>query len=198
MKAHGHRPGRHDPATDEVRMRVLAAARVALIEQTNVAAVSVDSIAARAGVARTIVHQQFGTTAGLLEALFDQLTEHGGLADLPRALDFADPFDTLAEVVGVYARFWNSERESFRRLKGVAALDAELRDALRARDEHRREGLRNLARRLGERGVRIAQPLEVLFALTSFELLDQLAGPDRALTEVVPLVQRLSRAAFRA
>jgi hypothetical protein len=143
------------------------------------------------------VHQQFGTTAGVLEALFDQSIENGGLGDLPRAFDRPHALDTLAEVVAIYARFWDSERELFRRLKGIAAFDPELRAALRTREEHRRDGLRNLARKLGQRGLRFAaEPLEVLCALTSFELLDSLAGAERTFTDIVPVVQDLARAAL--
>jgi AcrR family transcriptional regulator len=197
MRAYGYRPGRRDPATDELRARLLVAARAVVLEQTAVSAVSIDSIAARAGVARTIVHQQFGSSAGLLEGLFDHVTENGCLADLPRAFELADAHETLAELVSVYARFWDSERELFRRLKSIAAFDVELRAALRTRDEHRRDGLRNLARRLAQRGMRFAaEPLELLCALTSFELFDALAGPEREIAQVVPIMQSLSRAAL--
>jgi AcrR family transcriptional regulator len=179
---------------DALRARLLAAARAVLAEQTAISAVSIDSIAAKAGVARTIVHQQFGSTAGVLEALFDQLTEQGGLDQLPRALELA-PFEALAEIIAVYARFWSCERELFRRIRSIAAFDPELRAALRARDEHRREGLRSLARRLAQRGARpSADALDVLFASTSFELLDQLAGGERDIGVVVPVVQALARA----
>jgi AcrR family transcriptional regulator len=197
MRPQGYRPGQGDPAIDAMRARLLKAARAVVLEQTSVSAVSVDSIAARAGVARTIVHQQFGTMAGLLEALFDQLTENGCLADLPRALELSDAYETLFELITIYARFWDSERELFRRLRSIAAFDLELRAALRTRDEHRRDGLRNLARRLAPRGLRFAaEPLEVLFALTSFEFLDGVAGSEREIAQVVPVVQGLSRAAL--
>jgi AcrR family transcriptional regulator len=184
---------------DALRARILGAARAALIEHTAATAVSVDSIAARAGVARTIVQKQFGSTAGLLEALFDQLTEHGRLDELPRALELADALAALAELVAVYARHWDSERELFRRLKSIAAFEPELQRALGLREEHRREGLRSLARRLMQRGVRApADALDVLFALTSFEWFDSLAGPARTIVDVAPLAQHLARAAIAA
>ena len=198
MRSQGHRPGRGDPATDELRARVLVAARTVVLAHDAVSSLSIDSIAARAGVARTIVHQQFGTLAGVLEALFDRTTEQGCLDELPTALERTDPLDTVAEVVAIYARFWDAERELFRRLVSIAAFDAELRIALRKRTEHRQEGLRNLARRLAPRGAQLSsEQLEVLCALTSFETLDTLAGPERALTQIVPLAQGLARAALR-
>jgi AcrR family transcriptional regulator len=180
---------------DELRARVCVAARTVVLALDGSTAISTDAIAARAGVARTIVQQQFGSAAGVLEALFDHTTERGCLSELPKALELADPIDTVAEVISIYARFWDAERELFRRLIGLAAFDAELRAALVKRAEHRQAGLRNLARRLGERGTQLSsESLAVLCASTSFETLDALAGPDRALTQVVPLAQQLARA----
>ncbi len=198
MRSQGQRPGRGDPAIDELRARVLVAARTVVLAHDATGSISIDSIAARAGVARTIVHQQFGTLAGVLEALFDRMTEQGCLGELPTALELIDPLDTVAEVVSIYARFWDGERELFRRLVSIAAFDAELRIALRKRVEHRQQGLRNLARRLAPRGAQLStENLDVLCALTSFETLDTLAGPERPIIQAVPLAQGLARAALR-
>jgi AcrR family transcriptional regulator len=188
------RPGTNDPATDALRERVVGAARTVLLE-AGATAMSLDAIAARAGVARTIVLQQFGSVAGVLEALFDWATERGCLSELPKALERSEPEDTIAEVIAIYARFWDAERELFRRLAAVAAFDAELRSALRKRAEQRQQGLRNVSRKLAQKRAPLsAQALDVLSALTSFGLLDALAGPDRTLGQVVPIAQQLARA----
>jgi AcrR family transcriptional regulator len=180
---------------DELRARVCVATRTVVLALDGTTAISTDAIAARAGVARTIVQQQFGSAAGVLEALFDHVTEHGCLSELPKALELADPIDTVAEVISIYARFWDAERELFRRLTGLAAFDRELRTALIKRAEHRQAGLRNLARRLAERGRQLStESLELLCALTSFETLDALAGPERDLTQAVPIAQHMARA----
>lgn len=179
---------------DELRARVCAAARVVVLALDGTTSISTDAIAARAGVARTLVQQQFGSAAGVLEALFDHTTERGCLSELPKALELVDPIDTVAEVISIYARFWDAERELFRRLNGLAAFDGELRAALVKRAEHRQAGLRNLARRLGERGKQLSTgSLDVLCALTSFETLDALAGPERGLTQAVPIAQSMAR-----
>jgi len=191
------RPGRGDPAIDEMRSRVLVAARSVLLEHAGAAGVSLDTIAARAGVARTIVHQQFGSLAAVLEALFDRVVEQSCLSELQRTFQLPDPIETLLEVVAVYAKFWDGERELFRRLHAIAVFDVELRAALHRRAEQRRQSLSNLARRLAQLGLHLsADAQHILCALTSFELLDGVAGSERTIIQIAPLARAFARTAI--
>jgi AcrR family transcriptional regulator len=183
------------------RASVLAAARRALAEPAGGPAFSVDAVAAKAGIARAVVHQQFGSAAGLLEALIDDILADGLLAaELPRAFALSDPLQTLCEFIAVFGRLWESERVVMRRLRSLAGLDPQLERALFLRDEYRREGLRKLLQRLAQQGVKPArgplEPLDLLFALIAFETFDNLAGPKRSILEAVPAVQFLVFAAF--
>src|SRR5690349_14114919 len=131
-------------SADETRARVIAAARELLATSSSPAGFSIDAVARAADVARMTVYYQFGTKAGLLQALFDKLAEQGGMQHLVAAFQKPDPLDGLDEFVAVFCRFWASDRVVFRRLRALAALDPELKQELAAREQGARQGLRLL------------------------------------------------------
>lgn len=190
-----YRPGIRDPATEAARARVLQAARAVLLEARELTAFPMDVVAAKAGVARTIVHQQFRSPAGLLEALYDELIAQSKLADLPSTFRLDDPRAMTASFVAAFAELWEHERVPIRRLRALSTFDSFLGKALRAREQYRRETVQVLMRKLDDRGLFDLRAdddrLDALCALTSFEFLDAFAGPERAITEVVPAVQRM-------
>src|ERR1700741_261733 len=143
MPAYPSRPGRQDPAVDALRAQVVSAAHRILGEPGASPAFSLELAAARAGVARALVHTQFGSLSGLLAALLDELTTRSAL-ELPRVFALEDPQALPAESVAVAGAFWDTERVVMRRLKALAAFDADFARALARNDEHRREGLRRL------------------------------------------------------
>ena len=162
---------------------------------------SIDAVARQADVARMTVYYQFGSKIGLLEALCDYLAAQGGMDQLPTAFRQTDPLNALAEYIAVFGRFWNSDRLVTRRLRGLAALDSDFEQVIRARDERRRQGLSVILQRLVEQyGQTLAEAFDetvnILYTLTSFETFDTLAGPTRSLEDVTPTVQRLARAAL--
>ena len=162
---------------------------------------SIDAVAQHADVSRATVYYQFRSKAGLLEALFDSLGASGGMAGLADAFSRDDPLAALDDYVAVFGRFWGSERVLHRRLRGLAALDPDLSEALQARQEWRRRGATTLVLRLTAElatppAARKPDAIDMLFAITSFEAFDTLAGPDRTPEAVVPLAQHLARAAI--
>ncbi len=191
MSPRPYRLGQRQVAADETRGRILAAARDQLEEETSF---SIDAVARRADVARMTVYYQFGSKRGLLEALFDWLAARGGMQQLPSAFQQADPMTALERIIDIFARFWSSDRVVLRRLRAMAALDPELDQVLRERNEGRRNGLRAIVSRLPARGAHLAETVDLLFALISFENFDVLAGPDRTPEEVAPLVKRAAAA----
>jgi AcrR family transcriptional regulator len=147
------------------------------------------------------VYHQFGSKIGLLEAICDTLAASGGMDQMASAFSRSDPWTALDEYIAVFGRFWQSDRLLTRRLRGLAALDPEFEQVIRARDERRRQGLRVLVARLGERRAQLGslptdQIVDVLYTLIAFEFFDTLAGPGRSLEDVVPIVAKLARAAL--
>jgi AcrR family transcriptional regulator len=199
MSPRPYRLGQRQVSTDETRSKILDAARVQLETQSSF---SIDAVARRADVARMTVYYQFGSKRGLLEALFDDLAARGGMRGMPAAFQQVDPRRALEGLIDVFARFWSSDRLVLRRLRAMAALDPELDEVLRERNEGRRQGLRVIVSRLEsqgrDRGKATSDLVDVLFALTSFENFDVLAGPERTPEQVAPLVKRAAGAIVSA
>ena len=122
------------------------------------------------------------------------------MRELATAFTEADPREALRRFTGCFGTFWAVDRTAMRRLRALAALDPDVGAVISARDERRREGLTVLVDRLAEATALAAEPghaVRVLFALTSFETFDALAGPGQDLTAVVPDVNKLAEAALQ-
>src|SRR2546429_9024280 len=201
MSPRPYRLGRRQPAAQRTRARVLRAARAPLTAGAGAEPFSVDAVARRAGVARMTVYHQFGSRRGLLEALFDSFAAGGELpAHLGAAFQRPDPLDSLADVVVAFARFLGAGRPWIRRVRALGVLDPELGEAVEARNARRREGVRVVVERLGQRYGRPApegrgQAEALLYTLTSFETFDLLAGPTRKLPDLAGEALLLARAA---
>jgi AcrR family transcriptional regulator len=201
MSPRPYRLGQRQAATEQTRARIIAAARELLVASDGFSGFSIDAVARKADVARMTVYHQFGSKIGLLEALCDSLAIYGGMEQLATAFRRAEPLDALDEFIAVFGRFWQSDRLVTHRLRGLAALDPDFEQVIRARDERRRQGLRVIVQRLVAQHGRPApkaldEAVDVLYTLISFECFDILAGPTRSIEEVVPVVQRLAHAAI--
>ncbi len=199
MSPRPYRLGQRQAATEQTRARIVAAARELLIASDGFAGFSIDAVARQADVARMTIYHQFGSKIGLLEALCDSLATSGGMEQLASAFRQTEPLDALDGYIKIFGRFWQSDRLLTRRLRGLAALDPDFEQVIRARDERRRQGLRVIVQRL-VRGQpepsAFDEVVDVLYTLISYECFDILAGPTRSLEEVVPVMQRLARAAL--
>jgi AcrR family transcriptional regulator len=195
MSPRPYRLGQRQVAVDANRVKMLAAARDLLKKGTSF---SIDAVARRAGLTRMTVYHQFGSRRRLLEALFDELAARGGMHALPLAFQQADPMSALDRAIDIFARFWVSDRLVQRRLRAMAALDPELGLTLMQRNEWRRQSLRVILGRLDGAQKVTSRPsadtVDLLFALTSFESFDLLAGPRRSPTAVAPIVKRAAAA----
>ena len=72
MSPRPYRLGKRKEAVDETRDRILAAAQE-ILKGDGYMEFTVDTVAGEADVSRATVYYQFGSKAGLLEALFDDL-----------------------------------------------------------------------------------------------------------------------------
>jgi AcrR family transcriptional regulator len=189
---------RHGPI-DRGRQQILDAARRLLARSESYTAFTVDAVARQADVARATVYYQFGSKAGLLEAVCDALAEAGQVSELAAAFTEPDPREGLRRFIGCFGQFWSADRAAMRRLRALAALDPDVGAVISARDQRRQEGLTVLAGRLAGASLLAGEPghaVRVLFMLTSFETFDALAGPDQDLTAVVPDIVRLAETAL--
>ncbi|MHB8505527.1 MAG: TetR/AcrR family transcriptional regulator [Acidimicrobiales bacterium] len=196
MSPRSYNLGRRQDQIDDSRRQILDGARALLREAPSYSAFTLDAVAKRADVARGTVYYQFGSKAGLLEAVCDDLGDLGGLAQLPEAFSEPDPKAALARFVACFARFWQADRAAMRRLRALAALDPDVQAVIDARDQRRHQGLEVLVARLAERGVERAgteadRVVATLQVLTSFETFHGLARPDQPLDEVAADVMDL-------
>ncbi len=198
MTPRPYRQGRRQLAAQKTRAKVLRAAR-SLLTGRGTERFSLDAVAERAGVARMTVYYQFRSRRGLIEALFDSFAEGGELPEqLGLAFQQSDPDQVLAGVVSAFAHFWQAGRTWVRRVRALGVLDAALGAAIEARNARRRQVILAVVDRMPSRlsTVERAEVEEILYALTSFEMFDALAGPKRSLEDIAPTVLRLARAAL--
>jgi AcrR family transcriptional regulator len=194
--------GQRQPQIDETRRRIVEAARALLADAPNYVAFTVDAVAKRADVARATVYYQFGSKAGLLEALCDALAESGNMAETAKALAESDPVEALRSYIAGFGRFWAADRLVMRRLRALAALDPDVEAVIAARNHQREIGLGVLVDRVAERVDRDPVvdrevALRLLYSLTSFETFDAVAGPNGDPTDVVPIIVELAEAILR-
>src|SRR5262245_20654981 len=201
MNPRPYRLGQRQTTVEQTRARIVAAARALLATPDGFSGFTVDAVAGLAGVARMTVYNQFASKRGLLEALFDDLAARGLLPRLRAAFGRPEPREALDELIAAFGGFWHSDRIVHRRIRALAAIDADFEKAVRARDERRRDALRTILGRFAEKchpppGA-LDEVVDILHTLTSFETFDNLAGTARTPEEVVPLVCQLTCAVLR-
>lgn len=201
MSPRAYKLGQRQVATEETRRRIVAAARALLADEDSPAAFTVDAVARQAGVARMTVYYQFRSKRGVLEALFDDLANRGLMPHLRPVFEERDPTRALDGLIAAFAAFWNSARVVLRRARAFAALDAEIAESVRERDERRREHLRNILGRVVEKGPArttkaLSSTVDILHMLTSFETFDALRNDERNLEDVTRIVCQLAAAAL--
>jgi AcrR family transcriptional regulator len=186
-----------DAAADVTRARIIEASRRLLAGGKDVPAFSLDAVARAADVTRLTVYNQFESKRGLLEAVFDDIARRGGLFELRSVMAGADAMSSLRQVVAVFCRFWASHDRALAKLAGMTKLDRDIAASLKQRTERRRRVLTVLVERLPR--VRAAADLvDVLFALTSFEIFEALSVRQRSAAAVEALIWQLVEDSIRS
>jgi AcrR family transcriptional regulator len=201
MSPRAYQLGRRQATIEDTRARILAATRDLLAGEGDLPPFTIDNVARRAEVARMTVYYQYESKRGLIEALSDELARRGLVAPLKAAFHHADPAGALDAFVAAFCGFWASDRLVIRRIRALAALDADVRESVRSRDARRRHGARVILERLSRaRGTPSLDALEnaadVVHALTSFELFDVLADAERGADGACLTMQHLVRASL--
>ena len=196
-----YRSAHRDAAAAHTRDRVVAAARELLAAGDGLRGFSLEAVAQRAGVTRLTVYNQFGSRRALLEAMFDDLAQRGGLQDIAAAMAEADPRAALSQLVAVFCRFFASAHPLMQPLMAAAASDPELHESVRQRNERRRQLMKVLVSRMKARGevrTEAARDLvDVLWALTSAPFFIELTAAGRSTKAACDLVQGLVDDAVR-
>jgi AcrR family transcriptional regulator len=194
--------GQRQAAVDQTKERILEAARKLLLAE-SFSEFTMEAVGRAADVSRLTVYYQFDSKAGLLEALYNYLARRGEmerLADVFRKS--GDPLKMLSDFIVVFARFWASDREVIRRLHALGAIDAEIGQGLRARNERRRKGLMVIVERYCNRyppltSKELPVAIDTLYMLTSFETFDALSQDERSMEEVVDVIRKMAHLAIR-
>lgn len=177
---------------DATRARIIASARRVLVSGDPF---SLDAVARDAGVARLTIYDRFGTRDMVLEAVFDDLADSGGLMRLPEAFIDPDPVAALERFVVIFCEFYATHRVVLRRLNALAVLRPGT--AMHTdRNARRLQGLQVLLGRVGDAGNPLAGTAAVLHTvhvLTGFAFVDELSGPDGDPAKVAPQVFALVR-----
>lgn len=190
--------GRRQELSDRKRANLLATAR-AQLESHGFLSLTLDSLARESGVSRQTIHNLFGTKAGLLDALFDQLAIAGGMDRMRLAMQQTDPESALVSFVEVFTGFWTKDRLLIRRIQGIAAIDPEFGTAVEARNQRRMRAAARVVDLLDRRnGASTPEDRKrrsaALYALTSFEFFDALAEgcgtPDEAASLIAALAKK--------
>jgi AcrR family transcriptional regulator len=200
MSPRRYRMGQRNAAAEKTRARILAAARELLATPRGFSGFSIDAMACKSGVARMTVYYQFGSKAGLFEALYGHLVARWDTGQLVDALRHPDSLAALLEFIDVFIRAWSSERVVIRRLHALAALDPALAQKVQTLNARRRHELEAILKRVrGQYGhpgfSHFSEALEIVNMLTSFEAFDHLAGTTRRPSDVGDGIKRLALAA---
>jgi AcrR family transcriptional regulator len=162
---------------DATRTAIVAAARRLLAER-GFRHLSVEAVAAMAGVTRVTVYNQLGSKLGVLEAIFADLAQQGQMGWL-RTLDQLPPRPALTAAIQHTTRFWASERALLRQLLGLATIDPEAARIIQTREQWRQAAIGGVVDRLATAGlltpaISPAEATAAITAVSSFGTYDQL------------------------
>jgi len=197
-KRKAYRSELRDAAADVTRKRIMRASRRLLTGGKDLPAFSLDAVAREAGVTRLTVYNQFESKRGLVEAVFDDIAERGGLFELRSVLADPDALSCLRRVVAVFCRFWASHDRALAKLAGMTKLDRDIAASLKQRTERRRGVLTVLVKRLLPHVHEPADLVDILFTLTSFETFEALSVRQRSAAAVEALIWQLVEGCVRS
>jgi AcrR family transcriptional regulator len=193
MAARTYEQSRRAESAAETRRRIVAATIERLHEAPS-EPVSVERVAARAGVARSTVYAIFGSRAGLFEAVGSHIHEPG-YQRLLEAVRHPEAIEHLRGGLRTATEMLAAHRDTYRVLYSMSQLDEEaVGGEVRRWSEERAGGMGKLARHLDEEGllrpdVSVEEATHILWVLTSFDSFDALySGRGLPLDRVIELL----------
>jgi AcrR family transcriptional regulator len=198
MNSRPYRSPRRRATAERTRARLLKAASAMLGGPDGV---SLDAVAKKAGVTRLTVYNQFGSRRALLEAVFDDMAERGGLHRISAAMADPDPHAALRQIISIFCGFWSIHRSALWRLHAATATDSEFAESLRARNERRQHLLSVIVGRMNHarsgRAKAVSELVDVLFALTSVSFFWELTASGRSADAACRMIQALAEDAVQ-
>ena len=196
MSPRAYKSPRRDAAASATRERIVAAAAAILGAADGIRKFSLDAVAKKAGVTRLTVYNQFGSRRVLMEAVFDERAERGGLFRIVKAMQDPDPQAALLRIIGIFCDFWSSDPGTMRLLHAAGASDAEFAESVHERNERRRSVLSAIVRRLAAGRApppkALGNLVDVLFALTSFAFFWQLTAGKRGAEAARRMIEEMA------
>ena len=196
-----YKQNRRLESSAQTRASIVQASRELLAGKHGPAAFTIDAVAKQAGVGRMTVYHHFESKRAVLEALFDELANRGLVPHLPGVIGQRDPRKALPALIHAFAAFWHSERVVLRRARALAALDAEIDESVRARDERRRDHLRRIVGSFPPPMAKrkdLPAVIDTLHVLTSFETFDGLMTRERSFAATTDIIQQLGTLVIEA
>lgn len=197
------RPGLRAAGVQRTRRDILAAARQHLIE-AGYHRLSMEEVAADAGVTRVTIYRHFDSKLGLLDAIAEDLAQQARIVTgMHRASEISDPVVAFTAMVTELCRFWSTDPDVFRRLISLAAVDPEAQQVIARREEWRYQQISTFVRRLAQVD-RLQSPFQarrataVIGTVTSFPACDEMSTRLRSsLTELDQLLLALLASVVR-
>ena len=196
MSPRAYKSPRRDAAASATRERIVAAAAAILGAADGIRKFSLDAVAKKAGVTRLTVYNQFGSRRALMEAVFDERAERGGLFRIVEAMQDPDPQAALRRIITIFCDFWSSDPGTMRLLHAAGASHAEFAESVHERNERRRSVLSAIVRRLAAGRApppkALGNLVDVLFALTSFVFFWQLTAGKRTAEAARRMIEEMA------
>ena len=174
------RPGLRAAGVARNRRAILSAARQHLIE-AGYHRLSLEQVAADAGVTRVTIYRQFASKLGLLDAVAEDLAQRADVVTgIQAAAAVADPSAAFRAMVAELCRFWSTDPDLFRRLISLAAVDPEAHQVINSREQWRYEQVATFVHRLAANdrlrpGMDTDQAIAAIGTVTSFPTCDEMA-----------------------
>jgi AcrR family transcriptional regulator len=163
------------------RRSIVAAGRRHLIDR-GYHRLSLEEVAADAGVTRVTIYRKFGSKLGLLEAIADDVAERSQvIARVESAAAVTGPPAAFRSLISELCRFWATDPDLFRRLVSLSAVDPEAQHLIDTREQWRYDQVAAVVHRMAA-AHRLRQPFGtsqatiVVGAITSFPACDDLAS----------------------
>lgn len=142
--------GQRRVGMQRTRERILVAARRLLRTRQRL---TLEAVAAAAGVSRPTMYEHFGSRRGLVAAVIEDSQQRGGLADAIAAAEMPDPVEALNEWLAGVIRFWAKEYRVLAPGYFEAERDPELRSLITGPKHPRRMRAARLVARLRASGM---------------------------------------------